>query len=141
MTIDEILEKILTHEVHFHFCKSWGHWGQNVNKRKTKAELYFNVADSHFLDEEQKDLIVDNAWNRIHHHEKILIMTCQEERYQHANKKKVIHHFRQFMKESLHVDIPRVSTKIPKTVKNKRKEKKIQHAEKKKRRKNDIDMN
>jgi protein subunit release factor A len=39
----------------------------------------------------------------IHHHEWILIMTCQEERFQHANKEKVIHHFRQLLGESLEV--------------------------------------
>ncbi|NCO98169.1 aminoacyl-tRNA hydrolase, partial [bacterium] len=43
--IDAILQK----EVHFHFSKSGGHGGQNVNKRETKAELYFNIHDSDFL--------------------------------------------------------------------------------------------
>jgi len=101
MSIDLVLGKILKREVHFHFTRSWWHGWQNVNKRKTKAELYFNVVDSKYLTEEQKQKIIDNAGHRIHHHEKILIMTCHEERYQLANKKKVIHHFRQFMEEVL----------------------------------------
>ena len=96
-----ILDQILKNEVHFHFSKSGWHWGQNVNKRMTKAELYFNVWDSHYLDDEQKQKIVDNAWHRIHHHEKILIMTCQEERFHEANKEKVIRHFREFMNSIL----------------------------------------
>jgi len=101
MNINKILDDIINNELYFNFSKSSGHGWQNVNKRKTKAELYFNVANSHFINDEQKKIVIDNAWHSIHHHEKILIMTCQEERYQHLNKKKVIHHFRQFMEDIL----------------------------------------
>ena len=101
MSLDQRLEHILREEVHLHFSKSHGHGGQNVNKRKTKAELYFNIQDSHFLTEEEKELLITHASQYVHHHEKILIMTSQEERYQKANKKKVIAHFKHIFKESL----------------------------------------
>jgi len=140
MDLIKILKKILAREVYFHFVKSSGHGGQNVNKRKTKAELYFNVANSCFLTEEQKQQIIDRSGHRIHHHEKILIMTCHEERYQRANKKKVIHHFRQFMEEALKVEKKRIVTKVPAHEKEKRLTHKQRQSVKKKSRKQ-IDVN
>jgi len=115
------LDKILKREVYFHFTKSWWHGGQNVNKRMTKAELYFNVAYSKYLTEDQKEKVILWAWHRIHHHEKILIMTCQEERYQRANKKKVIHHFRQFMEAVLIEKKTRIDPELSETSDGKRK--------------------
>lgn len=114
MTIQNIIQNILAHEVHFHFSKSGGHGGQNVNKRETKAELYFNVQYSQYLTPEQKARLIQLAGSRIHHEESILIMTCQEERLQIANKEKVIHHFRQLLTEILPEPQKRISTKIPK---------------------------
>lgn len=111
----EIVDEILQREIHFHFAKSWGHGGQNVNKRNTKAELYFNIHDSQYLTPEQKQRLVDIAGHMIHHQEWILIMTCQEERFQHANKEKVIHHFKQLLNEALLEPKDRISTKVPKS--------------------------
>ncbi|MBU0626762.1 hypothetical protein KKH82_05060 [Patescibacteria group bacterium] len=58
---DAIIEKILDKELHFHFTKSSGHGGQNVNKRNTKAELYFNIHDSEHLTEDQKQRLIELA--------------------------------------------------------------------------------
>lgn len=55
MNFINILNKIIKQEIHFHFTKSSWHGGQNVNKRKTKVELYFNIAESDYLTEEQKN--------------------------------------------------------------------------------------
>lgn len=40
-------------------------------------------------------------------------MTCQEERFQHANKEKVIHHFKQLLTEAMIESKERIPTKIP----------------------------
>ena len=40
-------------------------------------------------------------------------MTCKEERYQNANKEKVIHHFRQLLNEALTEPKERISTQMP----------------------------
>lgn len=114
MDQNKIIDIILQREVHFHFAKSWWPGGQNVNKRETKAELYFNIHDSNSLTLEQKQRLIDLAWHMIHHEEWILIMTCKEERYQNANKEKVIHHFRQLLTEVFIEPKERISTKIPK---------------------------
>jgi len=114
MDIQNTIEQILAREVHFHFSKSSGPGGQNVNKRETKAELYFNIHDSNNLTFEQKQRLIDLAGHMVHHEEGILIMTCKEERYQNANKEKVIHHFKQLLNEALTEPRERISTQIPK---------------------------
>jgi len=114
MNYEAIIQNILQHEVYFHFSKSGGHGGQNVNKRETKAELYFNIQDSQYLTDEQKQRLIELGEHRVHHEEKILIITCQEERLQIANKEKVIHHFRQLLSEALIEPKERIATKIPK---------------------------
>jgi len=53
-----------------------------MNKRNTKAELYFNVHDSRFLTPEQKQRLIGYAGHHMHHGEGILILTDQEERLQ-----------------------------------------------------------
>ncbi len=113
MDIQSTIENILAREVHFHFSKSWGPGGQNVNKRETKAELYFNIHDSNSLTFEQKQRLIDIAGHMVHHKEGILIMTCKEERYQNANKEKVIHHFKQVVNEAMTQPKERISTQIP----------------------------
>lgn len=113
--MENIIEDILAYEVHFHFSKSGGHGGQNVNKRETKAELYFNIHDSQRLDFEEKQRLVHLAGNMVHHQEGILIMTCSEERYQKANKEKVIHHFKELLKKALIVPKERIGTTVPRS--------------------------
>ncbi|MEI8009523.1 MAG: hypothetical protein WCI00_09555 [bacterium] len=69
MDIQSTIENILAHEVHFHFSKSSGPGGQNVNKRETKAELYFNIHDSNNLTFEEKQRLIDLAGHMVHHEE------------------------------------------------------------------------
>jgi len=131
-----VIEEILKEDVHFHFSKSGGHGGQNVNKRNTKAELYFNIQDTIHLTDDQRQRLIKLAGHQVHHHEGILIMTCQEERYQHANKAKVIHHFKQLLERAFIKPQKRIATKLPKYKKEKRSEDKKRHSLKKSNRKN-----
>lgn len=109
------IQNIIDHELYFHFSKSWGPGGQNINKRKTKAELYFNINSSQYLTSEQKGRLVNLAGQMVHHQEGVLIMTCQEERYQHANKEKVIGYFAQLLKKAYVAPKERIRTTIPKS--------------------------
>ncbi len=98
--IDLVIKKIIKKYVHFHFVKSHWHWWQNINKRNTKAVLFFDLWNCNILTDELKDKIIKIAWKKIHHHENILILTSQEERSQHLNKKNVIKKFITIMKSA-----------------------------------------
>ena len=91
-----IIDRICSHEVSYDHSKSGGHGGQKVNKKETKAELYFDIDKSDYLTDEQKELLA-----RIYHNwvnkEWVLKMDCHEERYLHANQEKVTKHFHQVL--------------------------------------------
>ncbi len=107
------IDNIVHYELQYRFSKSSGSGGQNINKRNTKAELYFNITDSRYLTDDQKKKLIKIAGNMVHHQDGMLIMTCQEERLQWTNKKKLLHHFRTLLLQALQEDIPRIATKIP----------------------------
>jgi ribosome-associated protein len=67
----------------------------------------------------------------MHHEEGILILTDQEERLQVANKEKVIHHFRQLLEQAIPQPKQRVATKIPRYMKEERREEKVFQSRKK----------
>lgn len=114
MSIATSIQKILDHEVYFRFSKSWGAGGQNINKRETKAELYFNIQTTQYLTPAQQKRLIALAGNMVHHGENILIMTCQEERLQKANKEKVIAHFTQLVSAAMVEPKKRIATLVPK---------------------------
>jgi tyrosyl-tRNA synthetase len=58
-------------------------------------------------------------------------MTCQEERYQGANKQKVLTRFCELLTKALPEPIKRIATKVPYSQKIKSKQTKIAHSRKK----------
>lgn len=131
MLSDTTIQKILAKEVHFHFSKSGGHGGQNVNKRNTKAELYFNIDESALLSPDQKRRLKELSGNFVHHHSSTLILTCQEERYQYANKTKVSHHFIQLLHKAAETPTERIPTRPPHYIQHITKRSKKHHSKKK----------
>jgi len=73
--------------------------GQKINKKRTKAELYFSIVGSHYLTDSQQEDLIRLGDNHVHHHSQVLILTCQEERYQKANKQKVLHEFLHYLSQ------------------------------------------
>ena len=102
-----------------------------MNKRETKAELYFNIHDSQYLNEAQKARLITLAGHRVHHEEQILIMTCEEERLQEANKEKVIHHFKELLIQALIEPKKMIATRVPKQSKESRLNEKKREGQKK----------
>lgn len=114
----------------FTAVRSGGKGGQNVNKVSSKVILYFNVQDSSVLDEKQKELILANLMTRINN-EGVLQLSSSVERSQLDNKKRVQEKFIKLISNALIIAEERIETRVPFSVKRKRKEDKIQRSVKK----------
>ncbi len=111
--------KGLISELVFKATRSSGSGGQHVNKVSSKIELYFNLADSKELSDDEKELLLDSLKNRLTK-EGILLLQCDESRSQHKNKELVIKRFTEIIKQGLIVQKKRKPTKTPKSVIKKR---------------------
>lgn len=127
-------ENNLISELSFKAIRSSGAGGQHVNKVASKVELSFNLKDSLYLTEEQKELLFKNFKNKLSK-EGLFVLQCGESRSQHKNKTIVIDRFLEMIKEGLIVPKKRKKTKIPKSVKIKRLKAKKKNSEKKANRK------
>lgn len=132
MDHSELLTSIIEHETSIQHAKSSGPGGQNVNKRETKAELYFNIDQSSHLTEVQKERLKNLEQVRNHiSHEGVLRITSQEERSLGQNKDNVIHKFKNLLMEILTEPIERIETKPSQSSKQKRLQIKKVHGQKK----------
>ena len=130
-------EKILS-EINFKAVRSSGAGGQNVNKVASKVVLTFDLNNSFALDYEEKQLILNKLSNRLTL-ENILILNCDEDRSQLKNKTIVTKRFLEIIKTALHVPKERKETKVPKSVVEKRiQKKKVNSETKENRRKPDL---
>ena len=69
----------------YHYSRSSGPGGQNVNKLNTKVEIRLNIEKANFLDDDVKESMVEMYKNRINK-EGELYITCQDTRNQTKNK-------------------------------------------------------
>lgn len=127
-------EKSILSELRFRAVRSSGPGGQHVNKTSTKVELTFDIAQSRFLSEQQKDRLKITLKNRL---SKLSILTlhCGHSRSQHKNKSIVIQRFLDLIRISLTEQKDRRLTKVPKAEIKKRLYNKRKISEKKSRRK------
>lgn len=84
-----ITATLLINELVFTTSRSSGPGGQNVNKVNTKVTLRFDVQNSQFLTDEEKEIILKKLASKITT-EGILVLTSQDSRSQLQNKEAVI---------------------------------------------------
>lgn len=111
-------------EVVFKASRSGGPGGQNVNKLNTRVTLFFDVAGSPNLSEEQRRRILSKLSTRIDKHG-VLRVVSQRHRTQEANRRATVERLRQLLQEALKRRPARKKTKVPSGARERRlKEKK-----------------
>lgn len=111
--------KDFSKELNFKTSRSSGAGGQNVNKVETSVTVLWNVNESGFFDEDEKNLIQNKLKNRINA-EGLLFLTVSESRTQLMNKNKAIEKITEIVNKALIIPKKRIKTKPSKTQKQKR---------------------
>lgn len=106
-------------ELNFTASRSGGPGGQHVNKVSTRITLWFDVAGSLSLPEEEKRLIMRRLANRIGK-DGVLRVTSQDTRSQAANREAAISRFVELMQAALKLQPARKKSRVSKAAKERR---------------------
>jgi len=120
-------------ELRFTASRSSGPGGQHVNKVASRVTLWFDVAHSPSLDDEQKSLIMNRLSSRVNK-EGVLWVASQESRSQIANREAAVERFVGLLRSALKRRPVRKRRGIPAASKQRRLEEKKRRARVKQRR-------
>lgn len=134
MLTDELLK-----EVRYKAVRSGGKGGQNVNKVSTKVELYFDIVNSLYLSEEQKETLLDKLRNQTDK-DGVLRISSQEDRSQIMNKNNVTEKFSALIASALRKKKKRGKTSPTAASRTERLDSKKKQSAKKSSRRKDIDF-
>ena len=124
----------------FQYSTSQGKGGQNVNKRETKAQWFFDIQQTNLLNERQKQKLKTKYRQYVNQDENTLLIANQEFRTQKANKEAVINRFLDIIEDVFKIDKIRQQTKIPKSQILKRQSDKISQSKVKQQRQSKIEI-
>lgn len=105
----------IVRECVFLTSRSGGAGGQHVNKVETKVTLKYNIADSTYLNDQQKTILLDRLSNRINKAGQ-LVLHEESDRSQLNNREKIIKKLIKLLTKSLEPEKKRKVTKVPKEV-------------------------
>ena len=114
-------------ELNFSASRSGGPGGQNVNKVSSRVTLTFDVVHSPSLSDEQRRRIVSRLQTRMNK-DGVLRVVSQRTRSQDLNREDVKARFAELLRNALRQERPRVKTRVPAAARERRLEKKKQHA-------------
>jgi len=121
-------------ELTFQFSRSSGPGGQNVNRRETRVELLFDVANSPSLSEAQRSRLLKRLASHIDS-AGVLHVVAQMYRSQHRNREEAQQRFAHLVRSALRKRKRRILTKVPPKAKERRLTEKRRRSETKERRK------
>ena len=100
-------------ELEFQATRAGGPGGQHVNRSSTRIELWWNVAGSPSLTDEQRALLLTRLASRLDADGWIRIVAANR-RSQLQNREEAVERFTTTVRHALHVPRPRKSTRVPK---------------------------
>ena len=106
-------------EIEFKASRSGGPGGQNVNKVSSRVTLSFDLARSPSLSEDEKSRVRRKLSTRINK-EGVLHVVSQRTRSQELNRTDAVQRFAELLANALHVERPRIKTRMPRVVKERR---------------------